>query len=1374
MKDCIRHPAGGTRRGVILLVVLALLTLFAVIGICFVLYAQTAARASRLYREAELPGRPDVAPEKLLAYFLGQLIYDLPDDTTGVYSGLRGHSLARSMYGGNDTALNVVPFNGTGRLHFDSALNGLGLPDLPAVARDDYHLINYTFFRDDPQLLPEQRFLRDPERLGSRAGLEAPRGPFTGGANAPYTYPNLNSLFLAAVKADGTVLMPSFHRPWLFGPTERSNENWTNVAGKYLLIRPRPVDQKRDPTDPTEPELFPYPEDEGGDVKNLIGAPGGNDSFWIDLDFPVLTAPDGRRYKPLFAPLITDLDNRVNVNVHGNVRGPDASHASNQGWGPWEVNMNWVLNQGDEWRQLLIGDGTQPQGIGRYGPDQVPSSPPANVASFGIVPHFYSQVDADGYNYDQAPYGASGPLQLPGFGTAPLQCFPSYLGGYGNGSVVECTNHPALYNPLQPAGDDRVFAASNLEALLRYGDTGSAGLTSELFRLCPQNFGDPADLLSAARRRNLVTTHSFDLDRPGLTPWIWDASSSQYRLTAGNAFPSGSAVAFPSLSLRSTASIPAQSDFQMPGLPPDNPRVDWRAVGAALGRVDLNRHLPDYPAPDPVTAQIRSADLPAFQLAQDARVQLARDIFERLRLVTGAAPPAQVRVGSPQFDALRWLAQLAVNIVDYIDTDDYMTPFPWYTDAGGTVHMVYGTELPRVVLNEAYVEISNDPHDPGLRPHPKQPHQPRRAKRDFVVNFWVELLNPFRRDPTLADNGAARLQVPGPGYAVYQVVIARTPNPGLHAPANVRGDPDPGQTILVVNHYTADPAGPPPDPAIDVLRIEPLDGRPAGAVGRNQGFYVLGPVADFPGTPPHTPFATLRVEEQVSGGFRSGLSYRVPNTMPLSSLPTHALFLRRLACPHLPPNPAPNGLFDPTLPPNPYLTVDTMTPVPMNDGVLADAEGPHVPTPVVQRTAYGRLQPYAASPLLLRPQRPTAVVHGQPRHTFFNHNQPCKSPFDWLVHLDRPLISPMELFQVSAFKPHQLTHRFQTPGQPFDHRLPWTRPELRLYRLFEFLETHSRAEGLSQAPGGRVPGKINLNTVWDPETFLALCDPQPGNVFQVQDLYRPLGQGSGFDDPDEPATVYWRLMLSRTPALLTGGGPGPKDRPFQSLAAGQRPPSDSQFPAGGLNDTLLRADPVEPGKRLFAIDSEGPGRAHPYVRDQLLTKIFNHVTTRSHVFAVWVTVGFFEVTDASTRPAKLGAEIGRAENRHVRHRFFAIVDRSQLTLSGDAGFVMSATTGVPEAPAEVTVAVPALSGTSEGLPWAIRPGCRLVVDVGAAQEVVRVTAVTASDTAPAFQASFTKSHPAGFAITNLGNPGPQSSFNPRNQPGVVRYLSIID
>src|SRR5437764_735402 len=92
------------RRGVILMVVLMLLTLFAIIGVSFVLYADSEATSARLNREAGALSRPDMDPTQALSLILGQVLYGADDDT-GIYSGIRGYDLARGVYGNNNLAV---------------------------------------------------------------------------------------------------------------------------------------------------------------------------------------------------------------------------------------------------------------------------------------------------------------------------------------------------------------------------------------------------------------------------------------------------------------------------------------------------------------------------------------------------------------------------------------------------------------------------------------------------------------------------------------------------------------------------------------------------------------------------------------------------------------------------------------------------------------------------------------------------------------------------------------------------------------------------------------------------------------------------------------------------------------------------------------------------------------------------------------------------------------------------------------------------------------------------------------------------------------------------------------------------------------------
>src|SRR5262249_54514227 len=138
--------------------------------------------------------------DTVVSYSLGQLIYDSDNVTEdGVLSALRGHSLARSLYGDNSAGTNQTPFNGSGWLHYNLP-NGV----------DNASAVNYTYFKTQGDAL------RDPEYTGApRASWTAPLGTYSGGVNVPYTYPDHNNMYLAAVNGDGQVLVPSFHRPWL-------------------------------------------------------------------------------------------------------------------------------------------------------------------------------------------------------------------------------------------------------------------------------------------------------------------------------------------------------------------------------------------------------------------------------------------------------------------------------------------------------------------------------------------------------------------------------------------------------------------------------------------------------------------------------------------------------------------------------------------------------------------------------------------------------------------------------------------------------------------------------------------------------------------------------------------------------------------------------------------------------------------------------------------------------------------------------------------------------------------------------------------------------------------------------------------------------
>jgi hypothetical protein len=955
----------------------------------------------------------------------------------------------------------------------------------------------------------------------SPPGLLQTTGGYLGGWNPAYTYPDGNHVYLGAYNIDISgnlnILARSFYRPQLMPQSPINNPSipayktaCPNGTGCYLPLDPNDLNywswfSDVNPNLPTEivpywlkytclrprncppagsplpvpigsmDRNFPLP-GLGGDVKNLRGLPGPNDSIWIDLDYPVRTTASGIKYKPLFAFFIMDLDGRVNLNAHGNVRGNGGFHVSNQGWSRAEVNPSLLATAGSpqaaEWPSLFVGNPSFPYVSGKYGPfNPNPVPQPTDgyggiIAIPGRAPHVYTQVDYEGTDDTGAPGWGGGPTaawSLPRSGNY----FPNFPTGYSNGSQSERTYHPLLFDPIWPRFDtappvngppnvNRRFPATNMVQLLNASVLGG-GITGncDIAKLLPLN-------MSNIRTRHQVTTDGFGIDRPALPPWLFDRTSgtlATYGMTSAGQPPNGPAPIFPAMpyppgnplysgkrwqaasGVPGTAPVPppgmrnslsTDSDFrnagqQNLGVPPApygvpappytplsfNPAVDWRSVDAVLGKVDLNRFLPPYPhqgsgtspatfSSTPLTqtfstntsqwvidpnGRFDNAAMPnyvqvqnQFQAAQKARQDLANDIYRRLLRVTGVPAVATPATPSPgDLATRRWLAQLAVNIVDYIDEDEISTPFNFYGPQDGLpaasvtapssyfplgtplagagsldqspLYWVYGTELPRVLVNEVLAEYT--------QPAPATP---------ITVNVFVELFNPIPTNGNGSqqwqDSLAVPLYVPGagaaPGYAPYVVMVAdnnvgvagqgsglaQTPTALSGAPQNandaVLGTPnivraqadfsafatllstvDVPPLTLPPTLSPQPPQGPPPQPS-KALPAAPIGGPivdPTSPV-QNPPYVLVGPSASdaqglLAARPSGiVPSGTLRL-------INPGLTYTVAGADATNDTTKGVcVLLRRLANPHMPPdsNYLVGGVLNPNY--NPYITVD--------------------------------------------------------------------------------------------------------------------------------------------------------------------------------------------------------------------------------------------------------------------------------------------------------------------------------------------------------------------------------------------------------------------------------------------------------------------
>ncbi|MBU4397819.1 MAG: hypothetical protein KKE86_00650 [Planctomycetes bacterium] len=312
------------------------------------------------------------------------------------------------------------------------------------------------------------------------------------------------------------------------------------------------------------------------------------------------------------------------------------------------------------------------------------------------------------------------------------------------------------------------------------------------------------------------------------------------------------------------------------------------------------------------------------------------------------------------------------------------------------------------------------------------------------------------------------------------------------------------------------------------------------------------------------------------------------------------------------------------------------------------------------------------------------------------------SPFSWLTWNNRPYVSPLELMQVSWLRSSKLlgTYRmalsgddpYTVPSQPFSHLMnffpsgPTTSPDEELHRVFEYLGVPSRFVGTETQANPtaansaghnfrppfngisayREPGRINLNTIYSPSVFNGLKNGSLPNV-----TWRNfVGSRRGY-----PAAVGSMVLgPDNTFAYPTEFG-----KPFRSFGGAAMVPTldpahDVLKYDREIDATLLRADssgtsPLFQYNSSNAVDNTD---RNPYFRYQGIQRLGNLVTTRSNVYAVWITVGYFEVSPAIRKAGmtplifqqvypdgyELGRELGMDTGEIERHRAFYIFDRS--------------------------------------------------------------------------------------------------------------------
>lgn len=265
------------------------------------------------------------------------------------------------------------------------------------------------------------------------------------------------------------------------------------------------------------------------------------------------------------------------------------------------------------------------------------------------------------------------------------------------------------------------------------------------------------------------------------------------------------------------------------------------------------------------------------------------------------------------------------------------------------------------------------------------------------------------------------------------------------------------------------------------------------------------------------------------------------------------------------------------------------------------------------------------------------------------------TPFPWLTWNNRPYASQYELANVPMFRSREVLNNY-TVG--WNHVVQFNDTSLK--RVFDFLEVPPRWVGSEidfnpaafngESPSinvpavfnapfcnvsrYRYPGKININTINDDQDV----------IWESGMMHN---RGAKFD--------YG--LLTQVRGDTANGTSTDPIRP-DGVAAVDLPraiPDPQEMSNGEADGSLLRTNASGASNFFSGItaDYADSSRNHAF-SNAPISRLANISTNRSSVYAIWITVGYFEVD----QNGRVGAEIGSEDGDVTRNRGFYIFDRS--------------------------------------------------------------------------------------------------------------------